>query len=150
MIEIQYLPGENFTINTDLIQQAVSLTLKKLNQLEMDLTIRITGDDEMRRLNQTFRGIDKSTDVLSFNQNYFDPDTHRQYLGDIIISVDQARRQSLSQKHSLDLECAFLAIHGTLHLLGYDHNQPENRKEMWGLQEEIFVDLKKKAAEESK
>ncbi len=73
-----------------------------------------------------------------FNQDLLDPETGLTYLGDILISVPTAAKQAVGQGHSLALECAFLAIHGTLHLLGYDHYDPEEKAEMWTLQERIF------------
>jgi len=141
MIEIQkneYILDE---INPQIIEHAIALTLSKKRQLDVDITLRLTNDEEMRQLNKTFRGYDRTTDVLSFNQEYIDPDTNQLYLGDIIISIEQAKRQASENKHFLEEECAFLAIHGTLHLLGYDHDEPENKMEMWQLQDSIFSEF---------
>jgi probable rRNA maturation factor len=98
-------------------------------------------------LNQTFRGIARSTDVLAFNQETLDPETGRLYLGDIIISVERANQQAQEQGHSLDFEIVLLAIHGTLHLLGFDHYEPEDQREMWAIQEAIFQQLIKQTRE---
>lgn len=138
MIEIQKETSIGPEIDLNLLELAIAQTLEVLQKPPMDITLRLTNDAEMRQLNQTFRGLAKSTDVLSFNQDYIDPETNRLYLGDIIISVERAAEQASENSHTLDEECAFLAIHGTLHLLGYDHYEPEQREEMWQLQDKIF------------
>ena len=138
MITIQKNYPEYQKINTKLLKHAIQLTLDHLEKPEMELTLRLTDDAEMRQLNQTFRGIGSSTDVLAFNQDIIDPETDQLYLGDIIISIDRAIQQAQQHGHSVDREAAFLAIHGTLHLLGYDHHKPEEKSAMWALQDEIF------------
>lgn len=141
MIEIQQETSTYPKIDHALLKHAIQRTLAYLDKPEMDITLRLTNDGELRQMNQTFRGIAKTTDVLAFNQDTIDPETKRLYLGDIIISVDRALQQAPENNHSLDEECAFLAIHGTLHLLGYDHSQPDKKEKMWPLQEEIFSDV---------
>ena len=138
MIDIQMNSSDPPIVNADLLQLAITATLQKFNRTEVDLTLRLTNDTEMKILNQTYRDEDKTTDVLSFNEDYIDPETGRLYLGDIVISLDQAAIQAASQNHSLDLECAFLTIHGTLHLLGFDHYDPEEKARMWALQDDLF------------
>ena len=137
-IEIQKPTSKHLDINQNLLKNAVKTTLDTLDKPDMDITLRLTNDAEMRQLNQTFRGMAKTTDVLSFNQDYVDPETGRFYLGDIVISVERALQQAPANGHTLDEECAFLAVHGTLHLLGYDHYTPEEQEKMWGLQDAIF------------
>lgn len=150
MIEI-YQTNENLIIvDKTVLTSAVERTLKVLKKPEMDLTLRLTDDDEMRRLNQTYREEDKTTDVLSFYQDIVDLETGRTYLGDIVISVPQAQEQAKAQGHSLTSECAFLAIHGTLHLLGFDHYDPQDKAEMWSLQDRIFSDLNPQKGEENR
>lgn len=141
MIEIQKNLPMALKIDANLLKKAIQMTLEILAKPEMDITLRLTGDQEMRQLNQTFRGIAHTTDVLAFNQDTIDPETNRLYLGDIIISVDRARQQAQEHGHSLEQEAAFLTIHGTLHLLGYDHARPEDHREMWKIQQEIFTQL---------
>lgn len=141
MIEIQQGSSTHPKIDHALIKHAIEETLAFLDKPEMDITLRLTSDGELRQMNQTFRGIAKTTDVLAFNQDTIDPETGRLYLGDIIISVDRALQQAQENGHSLDEESAFLAIHGTLHLLGYDHYKPEEKQEMWKLQDKIFINV---------
>jgi len=138
MIEIQKKTSLAPEIDLELLKFAISTTLEILQKPAMDITLRLTNDAEMRQLNQNFRGIAKSTDVLSFNQDFIDPETDRLYLGDIIISVERASQQAPENDHTLDQECTLLAIHGTLHLLGYDHYSPDQKEEMWPLQDKIY------------
>jgi len=87
-------------------------------------TLVLVGDDRMRRLNRRFRGFDRPTDVLSFpaeNGEFPEDDEDSTYLGDIVISVDTARRQALRRGSTLPRELRVLALHGLLHLLGHDH-----------------------------
>jgi probable rRNA maturation factor len=138
MIEFQINVPKNIQINRNYIWFGVKRTLEIVDNPEVDITIRFTNDEEMLRYNQEFRGIAKSTDVLSFNQDTIDPETQRLYLGDIIISYERAVEQSVENGHSFDEECALLAIHGTLHLLGYDHYRKEDKDRMWNLQQAIL------------
>lgn len=145
MVLIQENIHPDMQIKPLLLEHAVQLTLDVLNQPDVDITLRLTDDDELYELNRTYRGIAKPTDVLSFNQDTVDPETGRLYLGDIIISVDRAIQQAEEQGHSTDQEVAFLAIHGTLHLLGYDHAEADEKQRMWSLQDEIFDQLVQEA-----
>jgi len=86
-------------------------------------------------LNKTYRNIDKPTDVLSFPNDDELDDT----LGDIFISIEQARLQADEYGHSFDREIAFLAVHGYLHLKGYDHHNDEDEKKMIVEQEKILA-----------
>lgn len=138
MIEIQFDSTTNVEIDTSHIDLAITHTLGILKKPEMDITLRLIDDGEMHRLNQTFRGEDKTTDVLSFNQEIQDPETGRFYLGDILISVPQAAVQAAEHEHSLEDEIIFLSIHGTLHLLGYDHYTEDEKAIMWPLQDKLF------------
>jgi probable rRNA maturation factor len=88
------------------------------------------GDERMRYLNRTFRGYDRPTDVLSFPARAGDFPDEADYLGDIVISVETARRQARRRGSTLPRELRVLALHGLLHLLGYDHetDQGEMRR----------------------
>jgi len=142
MIEIQFDSTTNVDIDTSHIDLAIRHALGILKKPEMDITLRLIDNGEMHRLNQTFRGEDKTTDVLSFNQDIQDPQTGRFYLGDILISVPQAAVQAAEHEHSLEDEIIFLSIHGTLHLLGYDHYTEDEKAIMWPLQDKLFSQFK--------
>jgi len=88
-----------------------------------EVSIAIVDDDAMRTLNRKFRKKNKTTDVLTFpaDDSDADPNAKGRPLGDIVISIDQARRQATDQKHSLATEVRYLILHGILHALGYDH-----------------------------
>lgn len=102
--------------------------------------IIIVDNEEIHKLNKEYRGIDRETDVISFALE--DDDTFvkmdMRILGDIYISIDRAREQAQEYGHSLKREICFLAIHGLLHLLGYDHMEKEDEEEMFALQERIL------------
>ncbi len=85
------------------------------------MTIAIVPDAHVRRLNHRFRRLDRPTDVLSF------PSGERGYLGDVVIAAGVARRQAQEAGHSLHTELRVLALHGLLHLLGYDHETDTGR-----------------------
>lgn len=86
-----------------------------------ETTVLLCGDATMRRLNREFRGKDRTTDVLSFPSGSGDAPEGGRHLGDIAISVPRAARQAAAAGHTLRREVAILALHGFLHLLGYDH-----------------------------
>lgn len=115
------------------------------------VSVNFVSEDEIQKLNNEFRNIDKVTDVLSFpnlnkkaNQklhefeNMADFDTNLLFLGDIIICKNVARRQAKEYGHSFRREVSFLALHGLLHLLGYDHIEKEEEKVMTSLSEKIL------------
>ena len=112
-----------------------------------EVNVTLVNDDEIKELNNAFRGIDKSTDVLSFplgeNGEYdINPETNALMLGDIVISVEHALKQAEEYGHSIDREIAFLTVHSMLHLLGYDHvNNETEEKEMFKKQEEILIKM---------
>lgn len=128
-------------IDQGYLKEAIKKTLKFLGRDDVDITVQLTTDEMMRQLNQKFRGIQGTTDVLSFNQEFIDPETNRLYLGDIVISLEQAQVQATENHHTVNEECALLVIHGTLHLLGFDHSTAQEKEEMWKIQEKILREL---------
>jgi probable rRNA maturation factor len=118
----------------------VLLMLENLEKLEEEITevsIAFVDDDAMTELNKKFRGKKKTTDVLTFpaDDSYNEPSASGRPLGDIVISVDQARRQAADEKHSLATEIRYLVVHGILHALGYDHET--DKGEMNQLEQEV-------------
>lgn len=107
-----------------------------------EVGIVFVGDSEMKKLNAAYRGKRKTTDVLSFGDEGRWPATSGgELLGDVVISVPQARRQAAKAKHSLRDEIAVLLVHGCLHLLGYDHVTIRDEKIMMPLQSRILKKL---------
>jgi probable rRNA maturation factor len=93
----------------------------------IEVSIAVVDDAAMRTLNRQFRKQNKTTDVLTFpaDASDADPNATGRPLGDIVISIDQARRQATDQRHSLATEVRYLILHGILHALGYDHETDE-------------------------
>ncbi|PSB27031.1 rRNA maturation RNase YbeY [Stenomitos frigidus] len=113
-----------------------------------ELSLRLTGDREIQSLNQQYRQQDQPTDVLAFAalESVFVPPQELQstlplYLGDIVISVGTAQRQADAQKHPLDIELAWLAAHGLLHLLGWDHPDEESLNRMLKQQQVLLESI---------
>ena len=100
----------------------------------------IVDNKKIHEINKEYRNIDRETDVISFaleDDKSFNISDFR-LLGDIYISIDKAKSQSIEYGHSLKRELYFLAVHGLLHLLGYDHMKKEDEEVMFGKQEEIL------------
>jgi probable rRNA maturation factor len=126
-------------VQESVLKRAANETLKHEGKaLDTELTIVITEDANLQRLNHQFLGIDAPTDVLSFPSGDIDPDTGEPYLGDILISYPRAQAQAESAGHPVEAEVQLLVIHGILHLLGYDHADPEGKKRMWPVQDEVL------------
>ncbi len=97
---------------------------------ERALTLSLTNDRELRALNRRYAGEDHATDVLSFEQQ-------APLLGDVVISVETAARQAKAAKHSLVAELFHLAVHGMVHLMGYDHATPAEERVMFGYEAKL-------------
>ncbi len=117
-----------------------SLSMLETNN-EIQLTVLLCDDAYMRNLNLTYRGIDKTTDVLSFEDRYSLPGSTVLYLGDIAISYPTAMKQTSIAGHDISAEISLLTVHGVLHLLGYDHQTIIDQKEMWSVQNHILTSL---------
>lgn len=112
---------------------------------EYELSLRLTDDREMQFLNAQYRHQDKPTDVLAFAALEVDAPNLAEldepvpiYLGDIVISIETAQRQAQEQSHPLDLELAWLASHGLLHLLGWDHPDDASLHQMLKQQQTLL------------
>jgi probable rRNA maturation factor len=141
-----------FNETTKLLKKETKIIRKVLKKLfkkekikrNIEINIVFVDDEKICALNKEYRNIDKPTDVLSFalldktsdeiEIKNFEFNT----LGDIYISVDRAKEQALLYGHSFLREIVFLAVHGTLHLLGYSHENKEKEKIMFSKQEEIL------------
>lgn len=111
-------------------------------QTEVDITL--VDDAAIHELNRTYRGIDRPTDVLSFaldegeEEPEVDDDEIEHLLGDVIISAPTAVRQGEEYGHGLEREMTYLAVHGILHLLGYDHMEEKDKLIMRKREEEVL------------
>ena len=130
---------ENLKEEFKILKKVLKIGLKKLNIKVCEFNIIIVNNEYIHYLNKTYRGIDKETDVISFaleDDKTFNPE--ERVLGDIYISIDKAHSQAIEYGHSFLREFCFLGVHGMLHLLGYDHMNPNDEKIMFSLQEEIL------------
>lgn len=130
---------------------AVEATLAGQQVAAGEITVVIAGDEMVQELNARYRGVDAPTDVLSFaaKDEMLDapeallPDEVAgaldDYYGDIIIALPYARRQAAHYGNDLTSELRLLAVHGTLHLLGFDHSTPVEEAQMWEVQETILA-----------
>ncbi len=137
------------------LRRTVSAALQAEGYSQGELTLVVTGDEEVRALNLQFLGEDHPTDVLSFPSVEQTPQPGRpvfvtaaeaeaeaaSYLGDILIALPYTRRQAAALGRGLRDELRLLAVHGTLHLLGYDHAEPEQEAIMWARQDAILAQV---------
>lgn len=111
-----------------------------------EVSVTLVNDAAIQALNRDYRGVDAPTDVLSFSQlEGTGPAPHglpAEYpvpLGDIVVSVPRVRAQALDYGHGEERELGFLLVHGLLHLLGYDHEAPEDARAMRALEEDVLA-----------
>lgn len=140
MIHIEVNPSLETDLMPEVVERAALAALAQLST-EGDLTIVLTNDVQLQELNWDYLGIDAPTDVLSFPASETDPETARRYLGDILISVPRAGEQASAAGHTLEAEVQLLSVHGTLHLLGYDHAEASEKAQMWKVQAEVLERL---------
>ncbi|HEX2947300.1 MAG TPA: rRNA maturation RNase YbeY [Clostridia bacterium] len=135
----------------ELIEKTIKTCLANENiKVGCEANILLTDDGVIKSINNQFRNIDKSTDVLSFpmadmkegkllsETGDYDPDEELLLLGDIVISMETASRQAEEYGHSFERELAFLTAHGVFHLLGYDHMEKDEETVMLSKQEAIL------------
>ena len=122
----------------------VKYVLNKAIEIEKTGTVNfnviIVDNEYIHKLNKEYRGIDRPTDVISFALEDSEDIKYEDFrlLGDIYISIDKAKEQAKEYGHSFKREICFLAVHGLLHLLGYDHMEKEEEKIMFSKQELIL------------
>lgn len=148
-IEVQINEAFIAKVNPGPIRETLRQAIQHFNKSMIpasSLSIIITDDTTVQQLNHLYRGINSPTDVLSFEYN-LDPDfpiadpMASNHLGDIIIAYPVAEAQAISKGHTVLDEILLLAVHGTLHLLGFDHDTPDNKKKMWTAQQQVMSGL---------
>lgn len=131
-----------------LLFDACARTLKEEGIASAEVSVVVADDQRLHELNRAYRGVDRATDVLSFP--LFEVEELREALesreaplalGDVVISVERAASQGSDFGHGIRRELAFLAVHGLLHLLGYDHETDAERAEMRAREEQILSTL---------
>lgn len=114
-----------------------------------ELSVLLTDDGGIHAINKQFRDVDRPTDVLSFPMGEQDPATGRYLLGDMVLNVEQAKKQGERFGHGADHEISYLTVHSVLHLLGYDHvDEGPMKKEMRAREKDIMAELEPDTATE--
>lgn len=138
-------------IDVAAIRAAIVATLTAHTVADASLTVVLTTDEAVRALNAQFRGVDAPTDVLSFAARETQPDAPAlslpaelaaeidRYLGDLVIAYPYSARQAAHYGNSITAELQLLAVHGVLHLLGYDHQDAAAEATMWAQQEQVLA-----------
>lgn len=142
MIDIIIADAYQKQVAHHLLENAVMSVLSHQHiPVTRNITVLVGDDDQIQKLNLQYLGIDGPTDVLSFPSDETDPETGNQYLGDIIISYPRACEQAQASAHPVESELQLLIVHGTLHLLGFDHASADDKMLMWSIQETILNQL---------
>ena len=126
--------------------RAIAAALLAEDRPDGEVTLLVTDDEAVAAYNQQYRGVEGPTDVLSFaaqepTPGFVTAPEMAAYLGDIVIALPFTRRQAAALDRPLIDELRLLAVHGTLHLLGYDHAEPEEEAIMWAKQDAILAGL---------
>lgn len=139
-IEVANQTGENLDKELKELKELLENVCKDEKLGDGEFNVIIVTSDFIHELNKNYRNIDRVTDVISFaleDDKTFNLDNYR-VLGDIYICLDKVKSQALEYGHSFKRELSFLAVHGLLHLLGYDHMTKEEEKVMFAKQEEVL------------
>lgn len=147
--EIEYLDIEENNTYEETINKVLEecFVTEGLQNTKLYISITLTNPENIRKYNKKFRNIDKETDVLSFpmfekeetsnlkNYEYEEP------LGDIVISVERVKQQAIEYGHSFERELAYMVVHGFYHLMGEDHIEEEDKKQMRAKEENVLNKL---------
>ena len=140
-IDILLTDETDLGLKEDFFKKIAETTFKYINVKadKVQISLLLTDDDEMKKINYQYRNIDKPTDVLSFPMFESIDDVKGEVLiGDIVISGDTLKKQAIDNNVSINREAAFLFIHGLLHLLCYHHEEDDTECEMFDMQEDIL------------
>lgn len=140
-------------LNQEWLQRVVEHTLavKDFNS-EVELSLVVTVEETVQKLNRQYRGTDEPTDVLSFalierppgdDTPFITPPDGIIHLGEVVISYPQAARQAEENGQGTEQELALLIVHGVLHLLGYEHDEPAQEREMKALEQRVLSEIEK-------
>lgn len=151
IVQIEFLDIEENNEYVEVINKVINKCFleEHLDKTKLYISITLTNPENIRKINNEYRNIDKETDVLSFpmfekeeileiiSQNYDVEDV----LGDIVISVQRVKEQAVEYGHSFERELAYMLVHGFYHLMGYDHIKEEDKVKMRPKEEKILQDL---------
>ena len=149
MYQLEYLDiAKNENYNT-IIEKVISkcFEVEKLKDSKLYISITLTNPENIKKINKKYRNIDRETDVLSFpmfekeeldlkivNNDFI----HEDVLGDIVISIEQVKKQAVEYGHSFERELAYMIVHGFYHLMGYDHIEEKYKAIMREKEEKIL------------
>jgi probable rRNA maturation factor len=146
-VNVRILPLYAKDVERASVQKAARAAFKSAGgQGAWALTVMVTDNAQILKLNLVYLGVDAPTDVLAFGaadeaNGFILPPGETQYWGDIVISYPRAMEQAATYGHPLQEELSLLVVHGTLHLMGYDHEQADDKEKMWGAQHSALVQL---------
>lgn len=136
--EIEYLEIEENAEFEELINKVLEecFLVENMQDSKIYIDVTLTNPENIKKLNNQYRNIDKETDVLSFpmfekNEISNIKDTeYRESLGDIVISIERVKEQAIEYEHSFEREFAYMLVHGFYHLMGEDHIEEDDKKVM--------------------
>jgi len=158
-ILIKVSEAKEYDVAVSAVQNIGEFVCDRLGISSLELSVNFVSADEIKRLNREFRAKDQSTDVLSFplmewaeavtlETPYKNPSSDiPRLLGDIVISLDNVRRNANAIGHSLDRECCFMLVHGILHLVGHNHLEKDEERLMLDQQKKLIDALSDSGAE---
>ncbi|ERT64849.1 rRNA maturation RNase YbeY [Peptoniphilus sp. BV3AC2] len=122
----------------NIVEKSIEAALKEIEFTEdYEVSVSFVGDEEIHELNRDYRGVDRTTDVLSFPMD----DEFTNMLGDIVININKVIEQAKEYGHSEKREISYLTVHSTLHLMGFDHEEEEDKKEMRAVEDRVMEKL---------
>ena len=122
----------------NIVEKSIEAALKEIEFTDdYEVSVSFVGDDEIHELNRDYRGVDRTTDVLSFPMD----DEFTNMLGDIVININKVIEQAKEYGHSEKREISYLTVHSCLHLMGFDHEEEEDKKEMRAVEDRVMEKL---------
>lgn len=147
ILELNYLDVDEKQEYKELIKEVLKkcFEIEKLNDKNLYVNVVLTNPQNIKNINKNYRGIDMETDVLSFPMYTKEEISilnieNEDILGDMVISVERVEKQAKEYGHSFERELAYMVVHSFYHLLGYDHIEEEDKKEM-RLKEEYILNI---------
>ncbi len=148
MIDIinKVVSEEEFSLVKPLILETIEKSLIELEfDEEVEISVSLVDEEEIRILNRDYRNKDSVTDVLSFVQYTDDGfeafEDEPVNIGDLVICTKRAKEQAAEYGHSFEREVSYLCAHGVLHLMGYDHIEPDDKVEMRAMEKKIMISM---------
>lgn len=121
-----------------IVEKSIEAALEEIEFTDdYEVSVSFVGDEEIHELNRDYRGVDRTTDVLSFPMD----DEFTNMLGDIVININKVIEQAKEYGHSEKREISYLTVHSSLHLMGFDHEEEEDKKDMRAVEDRVMEKL---------